>query len=152
MRNVMALLLSVALFVLMAGCTQSANRFGEQQDEWGIELQALDVSSTGMTLACVQSGGSAAGDLQTGSSFVIEQFVDGEWMPVNTVQGILDWAWTLEAWMIRRDSTTQWEVNWDFLYGELDPGTYRISKVIMDFRGPGDYTEKTYYAEFAIVD
>lgn len=152
MKKALVLILALTVLLLTAGCVPHAGPSVEQRDEWGIVLSAQDVTPTGMTLVCVQSGGNAAGDLQTGSPFAIERLADGEWVPVNTVPGILDWAWTMEAWAIQRDSTARWEVDWDFLYGKLAPGTYRISKVIMDFRGPGDYTEKTCYAEFAIID
>ncbi len=142
----------VTLFA--AGCSQSirTSGTGKDVDEWGITLGAEDVTATGMTLTCTQKGGSFAGELLTGSPFVIEQLMDGEWIPVPTVPGILDWAWTMEGWMIQPDNTTKWDVNWEFLYGELAPGNYRIQKEIMDFRGPGDYTERPYYAEFAIAD
>ena len=41
-------------------------------------------------------------------------------------------------------------VNWEWLYGELEPGTYKIIKSVSDFRGPGDSDDKTYFAEFVI--
>ena len=46
----------------------------------------------------------------------------------------------------------EWEVNWIELYGELSDGNYRIGKVIDDFRGSGDYDEKTYYANFELTN
>lgn len=36
------------------------------------------------------------------------------------------------------------------LGSELPPGTYRIVKEIMNFRGTGDYDENEYYAEFIL--
>ena len=150
MKKLLSFFLVLTL-LCVTGCSKSSGS-GDEADEWGITLSAEDVTPTGMTLVCTQNGGSPTGDLQTGSPYVIEQLINGEWLPVPTAPGILDWAWTMEGWMIRPDSTTKWEVNWEFLYGELGPGLYRIQKEIMDFRGPGDYTEKNYYAEFAIVD
>ena len=143
------------IFILLftAGCSQTVSTSGiGEEDEWGIALSTENATPTGMTLVCTQSGGNPTGELQTGSPYVIEQLIEGEWLPVPTVPGILDWAWTMEAWMILPDTTNKWDVNWEFLYGELAPGMYRIQKEVMDFRGPGDYTEKNYYAEFAIVD
>lgn len=151
MKKTLVLLTALSIFVFVAGCTPFADPSAGQQDEWGIELSAQDVTPTGITLVCRQSGGNAAGELQTGSPFSIDQLVEGEWRPVPTVMGIHDWAWTMEGWMIQRDSTTRWEVSWEFLYGDLAPGTYRMAKKIMEFRGPGDYTERTYYAQFDIV-
>ena len=36
------------------------------------------------------------------------------------------------------------------LYGELSPGSYRLGKSVMDFRGTGDYDQRDYYAAFVI--
>ena len=161
MKKLFGILIAVGVLFSLASCTQmnyGPHTSGEtapmewENNEWGIVLSAEDVTPTGMTLVCTQSGGNPTGELQTGSPFVIEQLMDGEWLPVPTIHGILDWAWTMEAWIILPENTTKWDVNWDFLYGELAPGTYRIQKKIMDFRAPGDFTEKNYYAEFGIVD
>lgn len=149
MKRFMSLLLALTL-LFMSGCAKPSD-VGEEADEWGVALSAENVMPTGMTLVCTQSRGHYTGELQTGSPYVIERVVNGVWLPVGTKPG-LDLVWTMEGWMIRPNDTTKWDVNWDFLYGELEPGLYRIQKEIMNFRGPGDYTQKPYYAEFAIVD
>ena len=61
-----------------------------------------------------------------------------------------DLAWTSEAWCIPANDTCEWEVNWEWLYGELPEGNYRIAKEIMDFRGTGEYDTAIHYAEFRI--
>ena len=150
MKKLFVFLLAVTL-LCVAGCTKNSGG-GEEVDEWGITLSAEDVTPTGMTLVCTQNGGNHTGELLTGSPYVIEQLMSGEWLPVPTAPGLGDLIWTMEGWMIQFNNTTKWDVNWEFLYGELSPGMYRIEKEIMDFRGPGDFTQKPYYAEFAIVD
>ena len=52
--------------------------------------------------------------------------------------------------MIQKEDTTQWDVNWEWLYGELPAGEYRIGKEIMNFRGAGDYDTEMLYAGFVI--
>lgn len=61
-------------------------------------------------------------------------------------------GWTSEAWMIPMNSEREWEANWEWLYGKLPAGTYRIGKEIMDFRGSSDYDIAVYYVEFNITD
>lgn len=150
MKKIVAFLI-VSVLLLTAGCGQNTNSSvsGGEPDQWGITLSAEDVTPTGMTLVCTQSGGKAKGELQTGSPFLLERFIEGEWLPVSIKPG-LEVAWTMEGWMIQPNSNTKWKVDWEWLYGYLEPGTYRMSKQIMDFRGPGKYTEKTYYVEFSI--
>ncbi len=158
MKKLFGLLLAAGLMFTLVSCAQTdPNPSGEtapmddENNEWEIVLSAEDVTPTGMTLVCAQSGGHYTGELQTGSPYVIEQEVNGVWIPVDTKLG-QDLVWTMEGWIIRPNDTTKWDVNWGFLYGELGPGVYRIQKEIMNFRGPGDYTQKPYYAEFAIID
>lgn len=159
MKKLFGVFAAVSLLFALVSCAQiSSNPVAKgetssQQDEnqWGITLSAEDVTPTGMTLVCTQSGGTVQGSLETGSPFTIEQVVDGVWLPVETKPG-LDWAWTMEAWLIQQETTTKWAVDWSFLYGSLEPGDYRISKEIREFRAPGDYTSKICCAEFKIVD
>lgn len=122
-----------------------ARRQALQNDPWGLVLTALDdVTSTGLTLACVQSGGHPEGDLQTGSFFVLEHFVDGHWAEVPTKHAEI--GWTDEAWLIPMEDTAYWNVDWEPIYGALPAGTYRIGKDVTD----GQNTSR-YYAEFTIT-
>lgn len=43
------------------------------------------------------------------------------------------------------------DLNWEYLYGRLNDGHYRIVKRVMDYRAPGDYDEYDICAEFDIV-
>lgn len=117
----------------------------DSQDEWGLTLSVSDVTATGATVIFSQSGGNPTGELMTGSYYRIEN-KDKELSYI--VEG--DVAWTSEAYMIRKDGTVSMNVNWEWLYGNLEPGTYRLVKQVMDFRGPGDFDEKEYSAEFTI--
>ncbi len=55
-----------------------------------------------------------------------------------------------EAYMIQKDSPYEKVINFEWLYGKLEPGRYRIVKTVTDFRGTGDYTNYAYTAEFRI--
>ena len=48
------------------------------------------------------------------------------------------------------NDSREFELNWEWLYGKLPAGTYRIGKEIMDFRETGDYDTEWYYTEFEI--
>lgn len=121
------------------------------EETWGINLTAENITSTSATIKCVQSGGEPTGELHTGSWFIIENWTEENgWkeMPY-VVEG--DIAWTEEAWMITTDDICEWDINWEYLYGAIPEGKYRIGKEIMDFRGPGDFDKAIYYAEFIIT-
>lgn len=61
-----------------------------------------------------------------------------------------DIGWTLEAWLIPMNDTVEWQVNWEWLYGKLPSGHYRIGKGITDLRVAGDYNQAMFYADFDI--
>lgn len=127
----------------------SASDGSEVSDVWGVNLTVKDVTPTGLTIVCTQSGGENVAELNTGSFFVLEQERDGQWEECEVVV-VGDYAFTAEAWMIPMADSVEWEIDWEWLYGELSPGTYRIGKEIMNFRGTGDFDETIYYAEFII--
>lgn len=122
------------------------------ESQWGITLSAENVTPTGLTIVCTQSGGEATGELQTGSWYILEQMTDNGWTEAEWVPQEHDVAWTAEAWIIPKESSVEWEVDWEWLYGELSPGTYRIGKSVVDFRETGNYDTQNFYAEFAITE
>ena len=128
-------------------------KFEKREDVWGLELTATNVSPTGLTLLFNQSGGNPSGDLQTGSLYWLEVLIDNQWIPVEMLPSANDIGWTDEAYIINMNDITEWEVNWEWLYGELPIGRYRIGKEIMDFRNTGGiYDTFNYYADFEIVE
>ena len=118
-------------------------------DKWGVYLRAKDVTPKGLTLVCTQSGGNAEGELQTGSYYRIEQYESksDEWIEADCFAEV---SWTMEALMIPAGQSVEWKVDWEFLYGKLKPGYYRIVKEIMDFKGTGNHEESEYFATFEI--
>ena len=120
-------------------------------DKYGITLILENLTSTGATIKCEQSGGEVTGELETGSWYIVEKWtqMDG-WKEVETVIDKQQVGWTAEAYMILEGSTTEWEVNWEWLYGELPAGKYRIGKQITDWRESGDYDTVVYHIPFEI--
>ena len=120
-------------------------------ETWGITLTAENITPTSVTLKCTQSSSIPTGELQTGSWYILETWTKEKgWIQMPyVVDGEI--SWTAEAWMIPINDTFEWEVDWEWLYGTLPIGEYRIGKSIMDFRETGDYDTVTYYAEFEIL-
>ena len=116
--------------------------------DWGITLSAKDISANGMTLIINQKDGKPLGELMMGCDYKLEKMVENEWQPIPEI--IENAAWTAEAYMIKHGGVTEFEVNWNWLYGELAEGEYRIIKPIMDFKANGDNTIQDYTFEFKI--
>ena len=119
------------------------------EETWGITLTAENVTPTSATIKCTQSGGEPTGELHTGSWYILETWTQEKgW---HEAPYFAEVAWTQEAWIIPMNDSCEWEVNWEWLYGTLSEGKYRIGKDIIDFRGTGDYDNVIYYAEFEIT-
>ena len=121
-----------------------------EKADWGITLSVKDVTPTGMTLVCSQSGGEITGELECGCDYSLLVNSNGVW---NAVPYLVDEvAWTSEAYYIPMNDSIEFELKWERLYGELPAGTYRVVKGFMDFRGTGDYDTETYHTEFEITE
>lgn len=150
MKKILTAMLSLLMMLSLLGCSQQQSAESGSAD-LGVTFEAIDITSTGMTLRCTQSGGNAEGELMTGSDYSLEVKKFGKWQEVKPL--LDEFAWTAEAWIIPMNDTVEWKIDWSWLYGELPAGSnYRIVKTIMDFRGTGDYSEYDCCAEFAIID
>ena len=119
----------------------------ESFPNWGLTLSVKDVTESGLTLVCTQSGGELTGELQTGSDYKLIVLKEA-WEDVPAI--IEDYGWTAEAYMIAKDDVTEFEIKWEWLYGKLPAGTYRLVKGFMDFREAGNYDNFEYWVEFEI--
>ena len=84
-----------------------------------------------------------------GEYFLLEKKINENWYRVPVViEG--NYGFNLIGYDLASGDDGEWSVDWDWLYGSLNTGEYRIVKDILDFRGSGQYD--TYYlaAEFTI--
>jgi len=114
---------------------------------WGLTLSVKDVTESGLTLVCTQSGGELTGELQTGSDYKLIVLKEA-WEDVPTI--IEDYGWDMIAYGVAKDDVTEFEYNWEWLYGKLPAGTYRMVKGFTEYREAGDYDNFTYWTEFEI--
>ena len=119
----------------------------EESLSWDISITAENVTPTGCKLVIQQLGGYPSGQLQTGAWYDIER-LEGGWMSVETVTN--NYAWNAIAYLIPENGDYEAKIDWEWLYGELPAGNYRIAKEVMDFRGAGDFDKKFFYAYFEI--
>lgn len=120
------------------------------KDKWGVRLYTENETPEGCTLVFEQLGGNAEGSLQTGDWYKLEKYTDGKWEDAPSGISEEERAWNAIAYNIEKNELSKFELNWKYLYGRLEPGTYRISKEVMDFKGTGDFTEEIYQWQFVI--
>lgn len=56
----------------------------------------------------------------------------------------------MEAYLVPLEGSVSWDVNWEYIYGELPAGNYRLVKTFNNFKGPGDSETEELFVDFAI--
>ena len=71
MKKITALVLTLICMLSVVGCTSPQDpierkNIDAKPNKWGITLQAENVTSSGLTIVCVHSGGENVAELNTG--------------------------------------------------------------------------------------
>ncbi|WP_456276875.1 immunoglobulin-like domain-containing protein [Bacillus sp. AK128] len=159
-RYICFLFCMVIGFTLLSGCQSDNSDQSIKTTDWkpttyetvnnldGVTMIAKEgtVSSTGMTVIFENSS-----DKQCtyGEQFLLEKKIEGKWYQVPVVidgnYGFNDIGYGLAS-----SDVSEWDVDWSWLYGNLDNGEYRIVKYILDFRKAGDFDKYHLTAEFTV--
>ena len=114
----------------------------------GVTMSVSDVTADGCTVV-FQNGSKE--ELTFGEGYILER-LDAEtleWRPVYIVlEG--EYVFDLIGYPVAAGESRDWEVNWNWLYGSLEPGTYRIVKNVSQ-SGTAGYTGYTMSQEFEVV-
>lgn len=104
------------------------------------------ISPTGLTLLFENSENK---NYTYGEAYTLETKINKAWyqVPIEIEEdyGFLDIGYNLPA-----NGTAEWTVDWEWLYGDLDAGDYRIVKDIIDVQEAGDYELFLLAAEFTV--
>ena len=119
-----------------------------ENDEIAVNMEALHVIPTGCIIRFRQYDRRDTGELIYGQGFMLEKKDGDSWEAVPMI--VDDAVFTEEGYTIPREDESEIETDWQWLYGVLDPGTYRISKTVIDHRDNGN-KEYTLFAQFLIA-
>ena len=113
----------------------------------GVTMEVTECSDISVTVRIVNDTDK---DIQCGEDFCLEVQDEetGEWRKLDEV--IDNAAFNAIAYMVQKDSPYEAVIDFEWIYGKLEPGRYRIVKTVMDFGGTGDFTDYTFTAEFSI--
>ncbi len=102
------------------------------------------VSSTKLTVVFENKSSS---NCIYGEEFWLEKKINDKWYRVPVaIDG--NYGFNSIGYDLSSGGESEWKVDWEWLYGKLETGEYRIVKRIMDFRGTGDYDTYILAAEF----
>ena len=121
-----------------------------QISEIALSFSLKNVFPTGATLVFDQYDADAPkGELMFGEDFVIEVLKNGVWeeapIPVDG-----NYAFHAVGYNLPCEEITEREIDWKWLYGELEPGEYRIGKGFDDFIESGNFDYYMVYAHFIL--
>jgi hypothetical protein len=111
-----------------------------------MEVVDSSISNQGLTVLFNYSGDNNG---STGSWFSLFYYEDNVWKDPQYIVDE-DVMWTSEAYIVEKNKTSEMQVNWDWLYGELSTGRYLIVKQFINHREPGDYDIYYLASEFTI--
>lgn len=96
--------------------------------DWGVTLEATDITSEGMNLVCRQSGKKPDGVLYLSSIFSVAQKTDTGWEMVEPKNyQIPSYNEAVQAGRtILVGAETEYSVDWRDMVGALSPGTYNL--------------------------
>ena len=142
MKKLIPMLLCVVF--LLSGC-----RLGGTDRTPGLRFEVIESSVTSTGLKCVvKNTDDRKAVWSYGAAFSIEKQDENGWTPQKFITPEPP-LWIMIQYSVKSGKTTEYDVDWTGICGELPPGNYRIAK---DFtRTEGDTTEKhTFYASFTI--
>lgn len=131
-----------ALFAIVSG--------GEMQttpETISITLTAKDVTPDGLTLVLDTTEPIPADTILYGKEFSLWELQGDEWVRVPQFNETA--VFTSEGYPFTR--RTELAIDWNWIYGTLSQGHYRIGKRFTDSRRTGDNTDYELYAEFDIT-
>lgn len=134
-----------ALILFSAGCVRMRAVYtASGNNDFGIELSAKNMTDKGMTLVIKKLDNRNYDEAVTGGMYTIEQYKNGQWKALEEKKSI---CWDLKAYSITAERKLELDVKWDYIYGELSDGRYRIAK---DFFTEHMGKKETYYLEFVV--
>jgi len=154
MKKVLHLLFSIAVsLILLSGCGNS--------DDWEPTIYETVNNFDGVTMIVKEGTMSSAGltvlfennsdkECIYGEYFLLEKKIGEIWYKVPVAfEG--NYAFEAIGYVAAPSEISEWTIDWDWLYGNLDTGEYRIVKDISDFRNTGDYDKYYLTAEFSVT-
>ncbi len=114
-----------------------------------IALFLKDNTLTSKEATFIMTNNSNIDTYEYGNPFYLEVKKNNEWKKLETIN---DLAFTLPAFSLKPHESKEFKINWEYGYGELKSGTYRLVKDVFRLGDePIDESEKIYlYAEFTI--
>lgn len=115
------------------------------ENDWGVSLSVESASATGASVLFQFSGPVPEENLMGGNDYLIQQETDGRWVDVPALSAPNFVKENYNVANIRRHS-----IDWEWLYGVLPEGHYRIGKQVTWQEDPDTLGYRMAYGEFTL--
>ena len=121
-----------------------------EDDTIAVSMSVKSVTPSGLTVYFRQYDKRDTEELTYGEGYQLERFNGTDWEEVPQI--IDNGAFNDIGYILPSEGESEIEINWEWLYGMLSPGKYRITKTIVDVRKVGNNPLYFLKSEFLIMD
>ena len=121
-----------------------------ENDTIAVIMSVTNVTPTGLTVHFRQYDKRETEELLYGEGYQLERLEGTEWVEVPQI--IDNGAFNDIGYTLSSEGESEVATNWEWLYGRLSPGTYRITKSIVDVRKVGNNPLYFLTVQFMIAD
>lgn len=129
MKRIIAVFLTLACITsLLAACSDTSPKQAfEPTEVENVSISISDVSPTGATVTIKDTN---AEPYMYGEWYAIEKENGGTWIRVEPI--IDNYGFTMIGYLPDENDEVVFDLNWEWLYGELPKGSYRLLKRVDD--------------------
>ncbi len=120
-----------------------------EDDEIGVIMEVSHVTAGGLTVTFRQYDERGTGELVFGEGYLLTKQEGDEWTEVPMI--IEDGAFNDIGYIIPPQGEAELKTDWEWLYGKLVPGTYRITKTVWSTSGEGPASAYPLTAQFILA-
>ncbi len=120
-----------------------------ENDEIGVFMEVSHVTSSGLTVTFRQYDERDTGELLFGEGYLLTRQEADEWTEVPMI--IENGAFNDIGYVIPPQGEAELKTDWEWLYGKLVPGTYRITKTVWSTSVEGPVSSYPLTAEFILA-
>ncbi len=121
-----------------------------EDDTIAVSMSVSNVTPSGLTVHFRQYDKRDTEELTYGEGYQLEKFNGIDWDEVPPI--IDNGAFNDIGYILPSEGEADIETDWEWLYGRISPGRYRITKTIADVRRVGNNPLYFLKAEFLIMD
>lgn len=111
------------IFLLITGCYN--NKETKLSNIKNVSINITNVSSSGATVVIKDTN---KNPYKYEEWYEIETKINNKWVKVNPV--IKDYGFNLVEYNVNENNEVEFIIDWEWLYGKLEPGNYRLLKHI----------------------